>query len=95
MPPYAFLSQTPVDLSQIADKLRAMRAVCVPYSFEQIASAEADARLQLTEVKELLAKEGVTVDGNPELLALISFLRRLGVDTNSPPPHEAPISMKP
>ena len=54
-------------------KLRAMRAVGVPYTPEQIESAEADARLQLAEVKTLLATEGVKVEGEPELLALISF----------------------
>jgi cytochrome c oxidase cbb3-type subunit I/II len=94
MPPYEFMSRAPVDLSAIADKLRAMRAVGVPYTPEQIASADADAHLQLTEVKTLLASEGVKVEGEPELLALISFLRRLGVDTNSPPPAETPVSMK-
>ena len=46
MPGYKFLAETEVDTATIADHLRASRAVGVPYSDDQIASAAADLRAQ-------------------------------------------------
>lgn len=48
MPPYAFLGSRRVDATHIADHLRTLRFVGVPYSDEMIASAQADLEAQAT-----------------------------------------------
>ncbi len=48
MPPYAFLEKTPLDYRDIADELRANRAVGVPYTDAMIASAQTDLEAQDT-----------------------------------------------
>jgi cytochrome c oxidase cbb3-type subunit 2 len=42
MPPYAFLASTPLDYRDVADKMRALRRVGVPYTDAEIAAAEDD-----------------------------------------------------
>ena len=46
MPGYPFLAETEIDLSTVADNLRTLRAVGVPYSDEQIKNAVADLKAQ-------------------------------------------------
>jgi cytochrome c oxidase cbb3-type subunit II len=46
MPGYAFLADAEIDTSSIADHLRTLRAVGVPYSDEQIEKAAADLKVQ-------------------------------------------------
>ncbi|MEQ9735978.1 MAG: cytochrome-c oxidase, cbb3-type subunit II [Algiphilus sp.] len=46
MPQYAFLLDTTLETESLPDRLAALRAVGVPYSDEQIANADADARGQ-------------------------------------------------
>src|SRR5262249_52687107 len=46
MPTYAFLASTEVDPETIADHLKTMRAVGVPYTDDQVANAAADLRAQ-------------------------------------------------
>lgn len=58
MPGYAFLARRPLQAADIADHLRANRAVGVPYTDEQIASAGSD----------LLLQAGATPDGDVEAL---------------------------
>ena len=79
MPPYAHLDDTLIDFEETDAKLRAMLAVGVPYSAHDIASASAMAREQAQEIVQELATEGgVTLQPNSEMVALISFLQRLG-----------------
>jgi cytochrome c oxidase cbb3-type subunit 2 len=90
MPPYAFLEDQDVDLAHMDAHLHANRRLRVPYSDEQIANANADARAQA----EPLSSEaydfeqrypGVVsrdFDGQPgrvtEMDALIAYLQMLG-----------------
>ena len=46
MPGYPFLAETEIDTSSIADHLRTLRAVGVPYSDDQIKNAVADLKTQ-------------------------------------------------
>jgi len=89
MPGYPFLADQPVNLSHLADHLRANRIVGVPYSDEMIASATADARAQSDPESDsagILARYGKVqvrdFDGRPgvpsELDALIAYLQMLG-----------------
>ena len=96
MPSYAFLAETDVSTDGIADKLRALSNVGVPYSKNMIDAAEGDLQSQADPVGDAAAlakrypKSQVRdFDGDPtrvtEMDALIAYLQMLGtlVDTNA------------
>jgi cytochrome c oxidase cbb3-type subunit I/II len=85
MPPYEHLATNTVDFQRSADKLRAMRSVGVPYKPEQIAYATRDAEEQANAIVAELTNSGErSVVPNSELVALISYLQRLGKPGQAP-----------
>ena len=91
MPPYRFLAGKDLDTSDITDKMKAMRAVGVPYSNDQIANALEDLTAQADEPSSASVKlkhrygDKVSVrdfDGDPDRLtemdALVAYLQMLG-----------------
>ena len=90
MPGYSFLAKTEIDTTMIADNLRALRTVGVPYTDEQIANAVADLKAQAdpdspdgdafakrypkAAVRNFDGKGGAPT----ELDALIAYLQMLG-----------------
>jgi cytochrome c oxidase cbb3-type subunit I/II len=96
MPPYAHLASAAIDFERTADKLRALRAVGVPYKPEQMARAAADARTQAERISTELVQGGERdVVPNSELIALISYLQRLGRPPQAPAePAPVQVSMQ-
>jgi cytochrome c oxidase cbb3-type subunit 2 len=93
MPRYAFLAETPLDYADIAEHLRTLRAVGVPYSDDMIANAKADVEAQLNpdaDSKGLIGRypKAVigTATGDPahatEMDALVAYLQMLGTLIN-------------
>jgi len=80
MPAYPWLLEQSLDLSGTADKLKALKAVGVPYDNIQIANAEADAKTQAEAIASNLGKEGIQVSSDKEIVAMIAYLQRLGTD---------------
>jgi cytochrome c oxidase cbb3-type subunit II len=90
MPAYPFLAERKLDTRNIAAKLRANRAVGVPYDDEMITEAHADVLRQIDPdaegVEEFLERypkaQVRPFDGNPsfvsELDALIAYMQMLG-----------------
>jgi cytochrome c oxidase cbb3-type subunit 2 len=90
MPGYPFLAERKLDYADIADNLKALRAVGVPYSDEMIEDAKADLERQVDTnaeaIKDFLARypkaQVRQFDGDPsfvsELDALIAYLQMLG-----------------
>jgi cytochrome c oxidase cbb3-type subunit 2 len=88
MPAYPFLATKRVEQSDIADHLRTLRAVGVPYSDGMIANAAADLRAQAqpdADTTALLQRYPRAVvgdfDANPEVTeldALVAYLQVLG-----------------
>jgi cytochrome c oxidase cbb3-type subunit I/II len=79
MPGYAHLQNSLIDFEATPDKLRAMRSVGVPYTPEAIAAASGDAARTAEQIATGLAREaGANIDKRSELIALISYLQRLG-----------------
>jgi cytochrome c oxidase cbb3-type subunit 2 len=91
MPPYAFLAKKELNYSDIEDKLRAMKAVGVPYTADEIANAKTDLETQAdpfaSEASALRKRYGAKTanrdfDGNPaevtDMDALIAYLQVLG-----------------
>jgi cytochrome c oxidase cbb3-type subunit 2 len=91
MPRYAFLADTPVNVSTIAMHMRANRTVGVPYTDAMLANAQADMLAQATpgaDTADLLKRypKAVSVPGNgrapTELDALVAYLQMLGTLVN-------------
>lgn len=90
MPSYAFLSSRSVDLHNIADHLKTLKALGVPYTDDMIAHAYDDAIAQGSaeaDTTGLLARYGAKVSARAfdkqtnmisEMSALIAYLQRLG-----------------
>jgi cytochrome c oxidase cbb3-type subunit I/II len=94
MPPYAHLAENEVDFSRTADKMRALRAAGVPYKPEQLATAESAAQAQADGIARELTQGGERdVLANSELVALISFLQRLGHIPEPGSPGSKPVQV--
>ncbi|MDB5686033.1 MAG: peptidase [Rhizorhabdus sp.] len=103
MPTYAFLKERELKVPNIADHLRALRRVGVPYTDADIdkalddLSAQADPDADSADLKKRYPKaQARDFDGDPkritEMDALVSYLQMLGtlVDTKSAEPMEKP-----
>ncbi|WP_255474301.1 cytochrome-c oxidase, cbb3-type subunit I [Pontibacter qinzhouensis] len=80
MPAYPWLFEQNVDLSTTQDKLRVLKKLGVPYEDEYIANANEELMKQAEMVTADLAKEGLEVKPESEIVALIAYLQRLGTD---------------
>jgi len=90
MPGYSFMAETELDYEDIADHMRTLRIVGVPYTDEQIADAVNDVMAQANsdngDVDALLARYPKAAvgpfDGDPsrvtELDAVVAYLQMLG-----------------
>lgn len=90
MPPYEFLAHNELDMHDIAEKMRTLRIVGVPYTDDQINAAQADLKAQANgdsgDTEALLTRYPKAVigdfDGDPsrttELDAIIAYLQVLG-----------------
>ena len=83
MPPYAFMIEDDLDTSTTAAKIRAMQTLGVPYSkgFDQVANKALMKQADL--ISADLNKDGIKVNSNKEIIAIIAYLQRLGVDIKS------------
>ncbi|HVZ08159.1 cytochrome-c oxidase, cbb3-type subunit II [Rhodopila sp.] len=90
MPRYAFLQETPLQIFDIADRMKTMRDIGVPYTDEDIANAQVDLLAQANpnaDQTKLLARypKAVTVSGNgepTEMDALVAYLQMMGTLVN-------------
>ena len=80
MPPYPWMFEQEWDTEYLPDKISAMRTLGVPYEEGYEEEAIADAQMQAEEIAEALAKEGIQVKSDKEIIALIAYLQRLGTD---------------
>ncbi len=89
MPAYPFLAQRPLAYDDIAEHLKALRAVGTPYTDEMIKDARADLEAQASPdadttgllkryPKAVVAKFNAGAEGITELDALIAYLQMLG-----------------
>ena len=80
MPPYPWLIDQLLDTTTTASKINAMRTLGVPYaeSFEN--TANRDLNTQARGISENLMKDNIKVNDDREIIALIAYLQRLGMD---------------
>ncbi|MBC7568516.1 MAG: cytochrome-c oxidase, cbb3-type subunit I [Spirosoma sp.] len=80
MPPYPWLITDKLNVSQTETKLKALKSVGVPYEDVSIRYANEDLDKQAAAISAQLAKDGIKVGKDREIVALIAYLQRLGTD---------------
>lgn len=84
MPPYPWLIKDKLDTSLTAKKIRAMQTLGVPYPDGYDLVAVRDLTIQANAIKvrldEELKRDNIETDAETEIIALIAYLQRLGVD---------------
>jgi len=91
MPAYPWLIEQKLDLSQTAAKISALRTVGVPYPAGYEDQALTEIGTQAKAIAANLKKEGVAVESDKEIIAMIAYLQRLGTDIKNALPAEMPI----
>ena len=81
MPNYGWLYKKKTNMKVIQKKLKVMAALGVPYSENEIKNAYNLAAKQANEITKELARDGVNMKmQDKEIIALIAYLQRLGID---------------
>jgi cytochrome c oxidase cbb3-type subunit I/II len=81
MPAYPWLYRDQTDFKIIQKKLQVMKTLGVPYTDQEIEFAQAHARSDAQAIAAELKSQGLdSANENHEIIALIAYLQRLGVD---------------
>lgn len=80
MPSYAHLAERPLDLDHAVGKATVHAMFGAPYTEGEIAAAEALARMQAETIADGLVAQGAPDIRDTQMVALIAYLQRLGVD---------------
>ena len=80
MPAYPWLYENDLDLNTTPAKIRAMQTLGVPYPEKYDEKANDDLQAQAIEVYRRLKDEKIDADHNKEIIALIAYMQRMGVD---------------
>ncbi len=83
MPPYPWMIDQELDVSDLEAKINAMRTLGVPYPEGYEKQAMMDLEAQSAEIADDLMASGIEVSQNREIIALIAYLQRLGTDIES------------
>ncbi|MCK6616363.1 MAG: cytochrome-c oxidase, cbb3-type subunit I [Cyclobacteriaceae bacterium] len=80
MPAYPWLFEQAIDKTTTAAKIKALRTIGVPYEEGYESRANDDLDMQARRMAENLQLEGIEVEPDAEIIALIAYLQRLGKD---------------
>lgn len=80
MPRYPWLMDSKIDTTLTPAKIRAMQTLGVPYPEGYDQQANAELMLQANKIKENLKKDKIETTADAEIVALIAYLQRVGVD---------------
>jgi len=81
MPPYPWLAANTLDTSRTPAKIRALRKVGVPYPEGYEDQAVDDLNAQAKGIADEVSKHPlITAEADTEIIALIAYLQRLGID---------------
>ncbi|WP_084523875.1 cytochrome-c oxidase, cbb3-type subunit I [Adhaeribacter aquaticus] len=80
MPSYPWLFENQLDVTDTEAKIEALQKLGTPYPAGYAQRANADLQKQATQISAELAKEGIEVKPDKEIVALIAYLQRLGTD---------------
>jgi cytochrome c oxidase cbb3-type subunit I/II len=80
MPNYPWLLTRDLDTRHTRRKLEVLRQLGVPYTEQEVASAQADLERQAASIAQGLKASIPEADPHKEVIALIAYLQRLGTD---------------
>jgi cytochrome c oxidase cbb3-type subunit I/II len=80
MPAYPWLFDQTLDISSTEAKIEVLQKLGTPYPAGYAQQANADLMKQAQGITDELAKEGIAVKPDKEIVALIAYLQRLGTD---------------
>ncbi len=80
MPSYPWLITDKLNTSSTERKIRVMQSLGVPYATDYDKKALPDLKHQAEEIKTRLEEAGIETDSDTEIIALIAYLQRLGID---------------
>jgi cytochrome c oxidase cbb3-type subunit I/II len=80
MPPYPWLIEDKLNTASTEKKIRVMQSLGVPYPRDYDKQALNDLNRQAKGIAMRLKETGVDVESDREIIALIAYLQRLGVD---------------
>ena len=80
MPRYPWIIRDQLNSSSLQAKMEALKSVGVPYTDEDIANAPATLDKQAAAISASLKAKGIECAKDREIIALISYLQRLGTD---------------
>ena len=80
MPPYPWLHRDKFETSDVAASIRALAKVGTPYAATDNASVAASLQAQATLITTSLTTNGITAEWDDEIVAVIAYLQRLGVE---------------
>ncbi|GAB2816634.1 bifunctional cbb3-type cytochrome c oxidase subunit I/II [Ferruginibacter profundus] len=80
MPAYPFLLTNDLDISNTEAKVNAMRTLGVPYEKGYEKNAVADLVTQSQQISNNLVNDSIRISPKKEVIALIAYIQRLGVD---------------
>ena len=80
MPPFKWLTEKPLNISHLEKKIRLMQKLGVPYPPDYDKQARQDLILQAEQIAASLKESTIEVSSDREIIALIAYLQRLGVD---------------
>ncbi|MFO7562303.1 MAG: cytochrome-c oxidase, cbb3-type subunit I [Enhygromyxa sp.] len=90
MPSYAHLAEQPLDLSKAAAKSSVHAMLGAPYTEGEIGAAALIAQMQADAIADGLVAQGVPDIRDKQMVALIAYLQRLGVDGKGALDEDAP-----
>lgn len=89
MPRYTWLFDSKIDFKSLPKKLKVMQKLGVPYTDEEVNKAVTLAQSQAKEISSELISNGVPAKiENMDVVALIAYIQRLGVDYSQVPEEE-------
>lgn len=80
MPRYPWLFTKDIDIRSTTAKMAAMKTLGVPYTDDEIRNGKEDLKKQAQIIVDDLKSNGINADPSKEIIALIAYLQRLGVD---------------
>ena len=83
MPPYPWLADYEIDLHLTPVKIRVMQTLGVPYPEGYDKIANEDVKAQAEKIAAGLRAQGIDVENNKQIIALIAYMQRLGTDIGS------------
>lgn len=85
MPAYPWLKDAKVDFTGLQAKMRALKTLGVPYADDLVKDPMPVVNEESKKIADGLAAQGVQIAPDSELVALIAYLQRLGVDIKQSP----------